>query len=66
MAETARFQTTLSRRTIDYLRALAKKGTHGSSIPGVGRSLIEIGIREAIKDGLIVAEEGQVSDDSGG
>lgn len=66
MANTDRFQTTLSIRTMSYLRALAKKGTHGSSVPAVGRSLIESGVRQAIKDGFIVAEDGEIAEDGEG
>jgi len=64
MANTDRLQTTLSIRTLNYLSALAKRGTHGSSVPAVGRSLIESGIRQAIKDGFIAAEEGEITDDA--
>ena len=32
---------------------LARQGTHGTSVPGVARTLIEEGIRLAIKDGLL-------------
>ncbi len=52
-AETERFQTMLSAATIKYLEMLALKGTHGSSVPAVGRTLIEEGIRDAIKQGFI-------------
>ena len=31
-----------------------RQGTHGTSVPGVARTLIEEGIRLAIKDGLLV------------
>jgi hypothetical protein len=44
------------------MRALAKKGTHGSSVSAVGRSLIEQGIRQAIVDKFISTEEGEISD----
>jgi len=56
-----RFQAMLSARTLAYLRALAKKGTHGASVPAVGRSLIEEGIRQAIRDRFISAEDGEVT-----
>lgn len=59
---TGRFQTTLSVRTLAYMKALAKKGTHGSSVPAVGRSLIEQGIRQAIVDKFISAQDGEISD----
>lgn len=52
----------LSARTVAYLKALARKGTHGSSVPAVGRSLIEQGIRQAIVEKFIAAEDGDVSD----
>lgn len=50
---TERFQTTLSKETVKFLLALAKKGTHGSSVPAVGRTLIEQGIRAAIQEGFL-------------
>ena len=52
-SDTQRFQTMLSVETIKYLEMLAVKGTHGSSVPAVGRTLIEEGIRSAIKQGFI-------------
>lgn len=61
---TERFQTTLSVRTVAYMRALAKKGTHGSGLPAVGRSLIEQGIRQAIMDKFIGAEDGEITDEA--
>jgi hypothetical protein len=39
--------------TVKYLEDLAGKGTHGPSVPKVGRRLIEDGIRTAIKEGFI-------------
>jgi hypothetical protein len=60
--QTDRFQTTLSLRTLAYLDALAKKGTHGSSVPAVGRSLIEEGIRRAILERFIAAEDSAVTE----
>ena len=50
---TERFQTMLDVETIRYLEDLAGKGTHGPSVPKVGRRLIEDGIRIAIKEGFI-------------
>ncbi|TPL38885.1 hypothetical protein [Mesorhizobium sp. B2-4-6] len=61
-ASSERFQAMLSARTVAYLKALARKGTHGSSVPAVGRSLIEQGIRQAIVEKFIAAEDGDVSD----
>ena len=39
--------------TITYLEKLVRQGTHGTSVPGVAKTLIEEGIRLAIKDGLL-------------
>ena len=50
---TERFQTTLDVETVRYLEALAGKGTHGASVPAVGRTLIMEGIRNAIEKGFI-------------
>lgn len=47
----------LDAETIKYLEALAGKGTHGSSVPAVGRKLIEEGVRIAIKEGFIKLRE---------
>ena len=52
-AETDRIPVTLALATIGYLKKLVKQGTHGTSVPGVCRTLIEEGIRLAIKDGLL-------------
>ena len=52
-AETDRVPVTLALSTITYLEKLVKQGTHGTSVPGVARTLIEEGIRLAIKDGLL-------------
>ena len=48
-----RVAITLSLSTIAYLEKLVKQGTHGTSVPGVARTLVEEGIRLAIKDGLL-------------
>ncbi len=52
-AETDRVPVTLALSTISYLEKLVRQGTHGTSVPGVARTLIEEGIRLAIKDGLL-------------
>jgi hypothetical protein len=52
-AETDRIPVTLALSTITYLEKLVRQGTHGTSVPGVARTLIEEGIRNAIKDGLL-------------
>jgi hypothetical protein len=44
-----RFETLLSLETHQYLKELAAKGAHGTSVPAVGRTLIEQGIRAAIR-----------------
>ena len=36
-----------------YLDPLPKLGTHGTSVPDVSKTLIEDGIRQAIKDGFL-------------
>jgi hypothetical protein len=58
-APTRRIQITLSVRTHDYLAALATKGTHGSSIVDVARTLVEDGVRRAVQDGFL-----KLSDDA--
>ena len=52
-AETDRVPVTLALSTITYLEKLERQGTHGTSVPGVAKTLIEEGIRLAIKDGLL-------------
>jgi len=53
MARTERRPITLSDASWQYLDELAKLGTHGTSVPDVARSLVEEGIRQAIKDGFL-------------
>src|SRR4029453_18973352 len=61
-AETDRVPVTLALSTIGYLEKLVKQGTHGTSVPGVARTLIEEGIRLAIKDGLLsIRDNGKTS-----
>lgn len=52
-AETVRKNVTLSKATIRYLEKLATSGTHGSDVVDVIRTLVEDGVRSAIKDGFI-------------
>ena len=52
-AETVRKNVTLSAATIEYLEALATKGTHGSDVPSVMRTMIEEGVRNAIRERFI-------------
>jgi hypothetical protein len=53
MADTDRRPITLAQKTWDYLEELSKRGTHGTSVPDVAKSLIEEGIRQALKDGFL-------------
>ena len=39
--------------TWGFLDQLSKLGTHGTSVPDVAKTLIEEGIRQAIKDGFL-------------
>lgn len=54
---TERRKCTLSKATIRYLEKLSKRGTHGTSVSKVMSSLIEEGIRQAIKDKFITQED---------
>ena len=56
-AETDRVPVTLALSTITYLERLVRQGTHGTSVPGVAKTLIEEGIRLAIKDGLLAIRD---------
>jgi hypothetical protein len=53
MADTERRPVTLAVATWEYLEQLSKLGTHGTSVPDVAKTLIEEGIRQAIKDGFL-------------
>lgn len=53
MADTERRPITLAVATWQYLEQLSKLGTHGTSVPDVTKTLIEVGIRQAIKDGFL-------------
>jgi hypothetical protein len=57
-APTTRVPVTLADVTVSYLESLVRQGTHGTSVPGVAKTLIEEGIRLAIKDGLLEKAEG--------
>jgi hypothetical protein len=52
-ALTKRLPVTLSLATHGYLTDLAREGTYGPRPTDVAKSLIEEGIRHAIKDGLL-------------
>ena len=53
MADTERRPVTLGVATWEFLDQLPKLGTHGTSVPDVAKTLIEEGIRQAIKDGFL-------------
>ena len=53
MADTDRRPLTLAVATWAYLDQLSKLGTHGTSVPDVAKTLIEDGIRQAIKEGFL-------------
>jgi hypothetical protein len=44
---------TLRATTISYVEQLVDVGTHGATFAGVMTRLIEEGVREALRDGLI-------------
>ena len=50
MADTERLQVYLSLKTHAFLSVLVEKGTHGTSVPDVAKTLIEDGIRRAIRE----------------
>ncbi len=50
---TRRKTITLAVTTLAYVEALAETGTHGSDVTGVLRTLVEEGVRRAIKDKFI-------------
>ncbi len=51
--DTERKACTLSVVTVRYLEALMKTGTHGTSVSKVMTTLIEQGVRQAIREGFI-------------
>lgn len=48
-----RKHVTFATATIRYVEDLVKTGTHGSDVTAVIRSLVEQGVRHAIRDKLI-------------
>ena len=52
-----RLQVMLGLKTHAFLEVLARKGTHGTNATDVAKSLIEQGIRDAIKEGFLTAED---------
>jgi hypothetical protein len=57
MADTERRPITLAVATWEYLDELSERGTHGTSVPDVAKSLIEEGVRLAFKDGFLRLKE---------
>ena len=53
MADTDRRPVTLAVASWEFLDQLSRLGTHGTSVPDVAKTLIEEGIRQAIKDGFL-------------
>jgi hypothetical protein len=51
--ETLRWNVTLSAPIADYLKELAARGTHGSDVVAVIRTMVEEGVRRAIREGFI-------------
>jgi len=52
-APIVRKNVSFNEATIAYVEALARTGTHASDVSGVIRSLVEEGVRNAIRDGLL-------------
>lgn len=50
---TVRKNITLSAATVGYLEVLARAGTHGSDVVAVIRTMVEEGVRNAIRDRFI-------------
>lgn len=55
--QTERLQVMLAHKTHALLAILADKGMHGTSPTDVAKSLIELGIREARKEGFLTDED---------
>ena len=51
---TVRKNVTLSAVTVGYLEQLATCGTHGSDVVAVIRTMVEEGVRTAIREGFLV------------
>ncbi|HEX8366515.1 MAG TPA: hypothetical protein VF603_14635 [Allosphingosinicella sp.] len=52
-ADTVRKNVTLSAATVAYLEQLASGGTHGSDVVAVIRTMVEEGVRTAIREGFL-------------
>ena len=56
---TERRYCTLASVTIRRLKVLAKRGTHGPSVPKIMTAFIEQGVREAIEKKYLKVEDGE-------
>lgn len=54
---TERLQLTLSIRTLGLLSVLGDKGTHGIGGTDAAKTLIEQGLRDAIRDGFLTPDD---------
>jgi hypothetical protein len=54
---TDRLQVTLDQKTLAFLRVLGAKGTHGTGDRGAAKTLIEQGIRRAIREEFLTKAE---------
>lgn len=57
--KTDRLQVTLDLKTLAFLEILGSKGTHGKDSKAAARTLIEQGIRTAIRDEFLTKEDVQ-------
>ena len=48
---------TLSVKTVERLKKLKKRGSHGTSVPKIMTTMIEAGVRQAHKDGYLSDED---------
>ena len=54
---TDRRYCTLGLKTIERLKKLRKRGSHGTSVPKIMAAMIKSGIREAHKDGYLTDDD---------
>lgn len=54
---TDRRYCTLGMKTIERLKKLKKRGSHGTSVPKIMTAMIEAGVREAHKAGYLTDED---------
>ncbi|MBL6928798.1 MAG: hypothetical protein ISR44_06455 [Rhodospirillales bacterium] len=48
---------TLSLKTLERIRKLRRRETHGTSVPKIMTSMIEAGVRQAHKDGYLTDDD---------